>query len=89
MIALIAGNTNKNIKIAKLCAIILDNISVTPGTRIHLKPFEYELFMIASNEESVSKTLCCVLDRLKQVQLNYDKENEKFYNDMEMEIESF
>ena len=89
LIALIAGNTNKNIKIAKLSSIILDNISVTPGTRVYLKPYEYELFMIASSEDSVSKTLCQVLERLKTVNWNLQDDNQKFYKQIEMEIESF
>lgn len=70
IIALIAGNCSKYQKISKLCAIILDNITVTPGTRSHLKPYEYDLFLIVSNEESVSKTLCQVLERLKSI--SYD-----------------
>jgi len=43
----------------------LDNVTVTPGTRLYLKPYESEIFLIASNEETVSKTLCSVLERLK------------------------
>ena len=72
IIALIAGNSAKFLKIAKLSAIILDNITMTPGTRKYIKPYENDLFLLASNEEMVSQKLCSVLERLKSV--TYDSQ---------------
>lgn len=54
LIALISGNSVKNVKFAKLSAVILENISITPGTRAYLKPYETELFLIASTDDNVS-----------------------------------
>lgn len=54
LIALLAGNLNKKSeKISKICVIILSNLIVTPATRIHLKLFENDLFLIASTNESM------------------------------------
>lgn len=54
LIALLAGNLNKKSeKISKICVIILSNLVVTPATRIHLKLFENDLFLIASTNESM------------------------------------
>ena len=54
LIALISGNAIKNVKFAKLSAVIIDNISITPGTRSYLKPYETELFLIASTDDNVT-----------------------------------
>lgn len=54
LIALLAGNLDKSSeKISKISIIILNNLIVTPATRIHLKMFENDLFLIASTNENM------------------------------------
>lgn len=71
LIALIAGRPGSNEKIARVSLMIINNIIVTAAARVYLKPLEKEMFLICSADETVSESLCQIIDQLKD-----DKEKE-------------
>lgn len=49
LVALMAGNASKSPeKLSRIAAIIINNVIITPASRIYLKPHEKSLFAIAS-----------------------------------------
>lgn len=88
LLGLIGGHSKKNRKIAKISSIILKNIVVTPTTRVFLKPYENDLFLIISHDSLVSETMSEVLLQIQNVNYNMEERNKSFYTKMFMEIES-
>lgn len=56
LIALIAGNHNiYTEKIAKLSAVILSNIAITPAAKVYFLPYERDMFSLSCADDSVSE----------------------------------
>lgn len=54
LIALIAGNHNiYTEKIAKLSAVILSNIAITPAAKVYFLPYERDMFSLSCADDSV------------------------------------
>lgn len=54
LIAIIAGNSSRcHEKLTRIAALIINNIIVTPAARVYLKPFEEDIFLIASADEKM------------------------------------
>lgn len=49
---MISGNVGKTEKLAKISALIINNLIVTPATHYYLKPYESDLFMISSSDKT-------------------------------------
>jgi hypothetical protein len=62
-----SGSGKQNDKVAKLCALILSNISMAPASKAHFHPFERDLFVVAATDESVSKIICNLLADLENM----------------------
>ncbi len=60
--------------------MILKTISVTKTTLQLLKPFEKELFLIASTYYLVSQNLSKILMNLKETEFDIDKHDQDFYS---------
>ena len=65
LIGLLSSGVGKsNEKITKLAALTLNNIAMAPASRMYMLPFEKDLFIVASSDESVSKLLGDILGEL-------------------------
>lgn len=52
LIALMSSGTLKNNqKTSKLCALILNNISLAPASKFYFLPYERDLFLIAATDD--------------------------------------
>lgn len=68
LIALMSSGTSKgHEKIAKLCAIVLSNISLAPASKPFITPYEKELFIIATCDENISKIVCNILGDIDEM----------------------
>jgi hypothetical protein len=62
LIALLAGNHSKNTeKRAKLSALILNNIKESPAAKVYFLPYERDLFLLGSADETVSEMIGTIL----------------------------
>ena len=64
-----SGVSKHNEKITKLAALTLNNISIAPASRVHLHPFEKDLFIVAATDDSVSKWLGNILSELDSFEI--------------------
>jgi hypothetical protein len=80
LLALIGGNVNKHSeKIAKLSAIILSNLCVTPATKQHFVPFEKDIFCLATIDDTVSEQLSHILLEVEPIGNNLHQGSKDFY----------
>ena len=49
---MISGNFGRTEKLAKISAMIINNLIVTPATHPYLRPYEYDIFTICSSDET-------------------------------------
>ena len=71
LIGLLSSGVGKsNEKITKLAALTLNNIAMAPASRMYMLPFEKDLFIVASSDESVSKLLGDILGELDTYEID-------------------
>jgi hypothetical protein len=71
LVAMLATGAGKQSeKCNRLAAFILSNISTAPAAKTYFLPYEKDLFVIASCDESVSKLICNILSDLDTVGLD-------------------
>ena len=90
LIALIAGNHNVlTEKIAKLSAVILSNISITPAAKVYFLPYERDMFFLACADDSVSELLNNILSEIDQVSHDTQENNLNFLNKIDDRMKNF
>lgn len=85
LIALMSSGTLKNNqKTSKLCALILNNISLAPASKFYFLPYERDLFLIAATDDQVSKIISNVLGDLDNlVSDDYEVEGDVASDELE------
>jgi hypothetical protein len=53
----------------KLAALTLNNIAMAPSSRKYLLPYEKDLFIVASTDDTVSKLLGDILSELNDFEV--------------------
>ncbi|KAL4509398.1 hypothetical protein ABPG72_018329 [Tetrahymena utriculariae] len=71
-------------KITKLAALTLSNISLAPLSRAYLKPFERDLFVVASTDETVTKYISNILSELMNYEPESDPERQYMFQSINM-----
>jgi len=87
---LIAGNHNGYTeKIAKLSAVILSNIAITPAAKVYFLPYERDMFFLACSDDSVSELLSNILSEIDQVSHDTLENNLGYLNRVDERMLSF